>query len=111
MSGITLTPQSLFAQSFLTPHSIPVNWRPLSTGFGVERTMAFRVTYVAVEAGGEVVVSPSHTIIVRPKVLSVLITGLQSFTTYEIKVAAVTRHYDRPASVVYAGMQIDRISC
>ena len=102
--GTKLSPQSLTAESYVTPHSIPVTWRPLNSALAVIQTVAYRVTYKAVSAGDEHVEGQSKSILVRGDTLSVTLTGLSSYTRYEIKVAALTRRLDRPAAVVYAGM-------
>ena len=98
-------PEQVKATNKSTSTAIPVFWKPISNKYFVHGVLlGYRVLYRPISNPNKKIQEAEKAVTVDANTLSVIITGLESFTVYSIRVTAYTiKGNGRPSPAIRAG--------
>jgi hypothetical protein len=103
----TQEPKNLAAANWTTTSTIPVSWLPIPPEYTLGQLESYKLTYQRIMVGEEKVEDgPLHEIAVPPEQSKYLLSGLDSYTLYEITVSGVTSAGKGPKARVVTGKLI-----
>lgn len=88
----SVSPKNAYGVNFTSPTTIFVGWGPLSTAELQGRLIGYEVRYRAFSVADEIIQDPPRemTKVIYSDINGIKLTGLSTYTTYTVSVAALS---------------------
>ena len=102
-------PREFMATTKASPTTIPLSWKPIKDSFYIHGILLgykiqFKLTHIAGVPLNQPVTKTQH--IMGPNTLTYVLTDLEIYATYRVKIWAFTRIGDGPSSETIAGNEM-----